>query len=161
MKLKHIAGILLVGLLLVALAGCSQPAEPAGESTVPAESGQSDQADRLVGVTWTCFEFKVAGAPQTVPEQTPITAEFTADGTLSGNSGVNNYNTTYTTDGDGMTIGPEIASTKMAGPEEAMTLESNYLTTLPTTVRYNILDSGELVLLDAADGAVARYRPAK
>jgi heat shock protein HslJ len=151
---------MLIALLLL-VGGCSQPAEPAGESTVPAGSGQPDQADKLVGVTWNCFEFKVAGAPQTVPADTPITAEFAADGALSGKSAVNTYNTTYTTDGDGMTIGPEIASTKMAGPEEAMNLESNYLTTLPTTVRYNILNSGELVLLDAADSAVARYRPAE
>jgi len=160
-KLKHIAGILLVGLLLMALVGCSQAAEPAGDATVPAGSAQPDQAEQLVGVTWNCFEFKVAGAPQTVPEGTPITAVFAADGTLSGNSGVNTYNTTYKTDGDGMTIASEIASTKMAGPEEAMNMESNYLVTLPTTVRYNILDSGELVLLDAADAAVARYRPAE
>lgn len=161
MKLKRIAGILLVGVLLVALVGCSQPAEPAGDSTVPAGSGQPDQADKLVGVKWNCFEVIVSDSPQTVPEGTPITAEFAADGTLSGSSGVNTYNTTYKTDGDGMTIGPEIASTKMAGPEEAMNLEADYLVTLPTTVRYNILDSGELVLLNAADAAVARYRPAE
>jgi heat shock protein HslJ len=153
----------LIAMLLVAVTGCAQPSEPAGQATQPAtgDQGATDQADKLVGVTWNCFEFKVAGAPQTVPEDTPITAEFGADGTMSGSSGVNTYNTKYTTDADSMTIGPEIASTKMAGPEAAMTMESNYLTTLPTTVRYNILDSGELVLLDAADAAVARYRPAE
>jgi heat shock protein HslJ len=151
---------MLIALLLL-VGGCAGSSEPTGESTVPAGSGQPDQADKLVGVTWNCFEFKVAGAPQTVPADTPVTAVFAADGTLSGSSGVNTYNTTYTTDGDGMTIGPDIASTKMAGPEAAMNLETNYLVTLPTTVRYNILDSGELVLLDAADAAVARYRPAE
>ena len=103
----------------------------------------------------------MAGAPQTVPEDTPITAEFAADGTLSGKSGVNTYNTKYVTDGENMTIGPEIASTKMAGPEEAMNLETNYLTTLPTTTTYNITGDGDLVLLGSAGSAIARYRPAE
>ena len=162
MRFRYIAGALVIALLLVGAAGCSsQPTTSPDQATQPAggAQGATDQADKLVGVTWSCYEFKVAGAPQTVPEDTPITAEFGADGTLSGKSGVNTYNTTYTTDADSMTIGPDIATTKMAGPEAAMTMESNYLTTLPTTVRYNIVENGDLVLLDAADAAVARYRP--
>ncbi len=153
MRRNHIAVALLIVLLLM-LGGCSQPAEPATEPTQPAAT-----ADQLVGVTWNCFEFNVADSPQTVPESPPITAEFKADGTLSGNSGVNTYSTTYTTDGDKITISDKIVSTMMAGPEADMKRESDYLVTLPTAVRFNFSKDGGLILLGPADNAIARYNP--
>ena len=153
MRRNHIAVAILIASLLL-LGGCSQPAEPASE---PAAT-----ADQLVDVAWNCYEFKVSGAPQTVPETPPITAEFKADGTLSGSSGVNTYSTTYTTDGDKITISDKIVSTMMAGPEEDMMRETDYLVTLPTAVSFNITNDGDLVLLGPAGSAVARYnRPAE
>jgi heat shock protein HslJ len=49
----------------------------------------------------------------------------------------------------------------MAGSQEAMDQESNYLLALPTAVSYNVLEKGDLVLLNQAGGMVARYNPAQ
>jgi heat shock protein HslJ len=156
-----VAGTALIA--LVVLAGCASapaPTDSGAGSTMPAAE-PGDQPVDLAGTSWSCYEFKVSGAPQTVPEDVPITAEFSADGKMSGNSGVNTYSTSYTTSGNGITISDQIVSTKMAGPEEAMTLESNYLLSLPTAVTYNVDEKGDLILLGAADDMVARYRPAQ
>lgn len=53
-----------------------------------------------------------------------ITANFD-DKTMSGKSAVNSYSGQYSIEGDGITFGP-IASTEMAGPEDAMRAESNF-----------------------------------
>ena len=54
-----------------------------------------------------------------------ITAEFGADGTLSGSDGCNQYSTTYTLDGDRITISPEIVTTRMACPSEEHTAQAS------------------------------------
>jgi heat shock protein HslJ len=51
---------------------------------------------------------------------TAVTIEFGTDGTVSGTDGCNNFNTTFTQDGNNLTINPAGASTMMACPEEVM-----------------------------------------
>ena len=59
-----------------------------------------------------------------------ITADFGADGSLSGFSGCNTYNATYALSGDdGISI-TAIAGTQKACEDEAMTLEGQYLAAL-------------------------------
>jgi len=142
----------MVSLLLVG--GCSSPAEPAAEPEQPVEMLE------LVGTTWNCYEFKVSGSPVPVLASAPITAEFAEDGTLSGSAGVNTYSTTYKIDGKSMTIAGDIATSMMAGPDDAMNQESNYLTTLPTVQSFDLMND-ELVLFGPADSMIARYRPAQ
>lgn len=88
-------------------------------------------------------------------DATPVTAVFADGGTLSGNGGVNQYNTTYTTTGEKMAISDQITSTKMAGPENLMTQEQLYLAALPTTTRYEI--TGDELILWNGDARVASY----
>ena len=155
-RTRLIATFVLAALVALALVGCgsSEPTDAGGTQPV-AEPGGT-----LEGTSWNCIEFKVNDAPQTVPADAPITAEFSAEGALSGSAGVNTYNTTYETDGGGITISDQIATTMMAGPEDAMARESAYLTVLPTAVSYQIDDkSGELVLFGPADNTIARYTP--
>lgn len=136
---------MLVGLL--ALAACS------GETPPP----------DLAGTSWTALTYTVGGTPQTVLADFPITAEFSADGKLSGNSGVNTYSTTYKQDGASLTVDEAIATTKMAGPDEAMKQESDYLTTLKTVESFLIdeKNGGQLVLMGPAQNPIARYNPAQ
>jgi heat shock protein HslJ len=142
---------------ILVLAGCTGSEPPAEEGTPPAAT---EPAVTLEDTSWKAVNFAVGGSPQPVLADAPITAEFGADGTLSGSAGVNTYTTSYETDGGNITIGEEIATTMMAGSEEAMTQESNYLTTLPTAQTFEIdKDSGQLVLFGPAQNTIARYDP--
>jgi len=146
-------GALITSLMLVG--GCSTPAEPA-EEPAPAAA----EAPDLSGTSWNCYEFGVSGEPVPVLTSAPITAEFSADGKLTGSAGVNTYSTTYKTDGSSIDIGDQIITTKMAGPDDAMRQETDFLTTLPTATTYNVRD-GKLVLLGPAQNMVARMDPAE
>jgi len=144
-------------IVFVLLMGCatSQPSESA---TTPTK----DPGGTLEGTSWTCMTYTVGGTPQTVPVESTITAEFSAEGELTGNAGVNSYSTTFETDGGNLTIGDEIVTTKMAGPESVMKQESDYLTTLKTVESYQIDDkNGQLVLFGPAQNNIARYTPAQ
>lgn len=157
-RTKLIGVFVLVALAATVLVGCgsSEPTD-AGSTQPVAEPGGT-----LEGTSWNCIQFKVNDASITVPAETPITAQFSADGALSGSGGVNTYNTTYETDGGSITIGDQIATTMMAGEEDAMNREADYLAVLPTAVSYQIDgSSGELVLFGPADNTIARYTPAE
>ncbi len=81
-----------------------------------------------------------------------ITAVFAADGTLSGSTGCNNYNTTYTTDGNNITINPQIATTRRACDQPRTEQEMAYLAALPLATTYSI--SGDVLELRSADGSL-------
>lgn len=142
-------GVLVATVLMGA--GCS--AASTSDAPAPAEVD-------LVGTTWNCYEFAVGATPQPVLSTAPITAEFAADGTLSGSAGVNTYNTGYKTEGESIEIDEQIATTMMAGPDDAMRQETDYLTTLPTAATFS-LKGDELVLFGPAQNMIARYRPAE
>ncbi|MDO5845163.1 MAG: META domain-containing protein, partial [Methanocorpusculum sp.] len=67
-------------------------------------------------------------------------------GSFSGNSGVNQYFGKITADNGKIEFGT-IGSTMMAGPEDAMKAESEYLAALENVTGYKIVD-GKLVLTD-------------
>lgn len=141
---------------LLMIGGCTPAAEPAApeaESMAPAQD--------LADTSWDCYEFAVGATPMPVLSTAPITMQFGADGTLSGNSGVNTYTTSYKTDGTSIEIGEQIASTMMAGEEDAMKQEADFLVTLPTAATFNITDNGELVLFGPAENMIVRARPAE
>ncbi|WP_123370121.1 META domain-containing protein [Cellulomonas sp. PhB150] len=75
---------------------------------------------RLVG-TWTVTA--VSGVTVPSGEQHGPWLTFDGDGQVFGMSGVNRVRGTWSVDGDVLTFGP-LASTMMAGPPQAMALES-------------------------------------
>jgi heat shock protein HslJ len=112
----------------------------------------------LEGTTWQALAYNNGrGALQSLAADTGITALFGADGSLSGNASVNQYTTTYSTSGETMSVAGAIATTKMAGPPEAMEQEAAYLAALPLTATYTI-EGDELWLRDAEGAALAHYR---
>ena len=83
-----------------------------------------------------------------------ITATFAQDLTLTGDSGVNRYLTTYTTSeagsgATGISISPP-AGTRKAGPPDLMEQEQLFLEALESAATYTI-QADQLVLRDASD----------
>ena len=81
-----------------------------------------DPAAGLAGTSWMLTQQD--GKP--VAAGVTITAQFGADGNVSGSGGCNNYNGSYTVEGGSITFGM-IASTMMACPEPQMGAEAAYL----------------------------------
>jgi heat shock protein HslJ len=110
----------------------------------------------LAGTAWTATMVNNGNeAVVGVVEGTTVTAEFGADGMLSGSGGCNSYSTSYESDGvSQITIAPP-ASTMMACPEPAgvMEQEAQYLTALTTAATYTV--EGNRLELRTADGALA------
>jgi heat shock protein HslJ len=113
------------------------------------------QTQDLAGTSWEVISYNNGKqAVTSVLAGSSITAEFGKDGTLSGNSGCNSYNGSYTINGNQITIGP-LASTRMAcsAPEGVMEQEAQYLAALETAATYQI--EGTVLELRTQDGALA------
>lgn len=119
------------------------------------------EGDKLVIITKTnkkmtftekvmTFEEAVKGKTFTLVgslEDHPITIEF-VEGRLAGSAGINGYSTPYEVDGEKLIISPQIISTMMAGPEEAMNQESTYLMDLSKAEKVEMDGSSLLITLD-------------
>ena len=92
---------------------------------------------------------------------TTITAKFADDGTLTGSSGCNTYQTAFSLGKGNIEIEPP-AATEMAcaKPEGVMEQEAAYLAALPTAVGYRV-DGGSLALVSADGTYVASYTRAR
>jgi heat shock protein HslJ len=108
--------------------------------------------DALVGPVWTLTT--LMGEPP-LPTIT-ITAEFSADGRVSGSSGCNTYMGPFEAKGNKLSFGQPMASTMMACQPAVMAQEQAYTQALEATVRYEIKD-GTLTLYDAGKTAVAEF----
>ncbi len=86
--------------------------------------------------------FKLEGA---LPEH-DITITF-GEGRLAGNAGVNNYSAAYEVEEGMISVSPQIITTMMAGPEEAMDQESEYLKDLATAETVEVGDDGVVITL--------------
>ena len=72
------------------------------------------QSQDLAGTTWQVTAYNNGNqAVIGVVEGTTLTASFSKDGSMSGNSGCNDFNGPYKIDGDQITIGPLASSMKM------------------------------------------------
>lgn len=105
--------------------------------------------------SWTVTGVNLGTAITSPAAGTAITAVFGSDGTLTGSAGCNQYNTTYTTDGSAITIGPA-ASTKKLCPEPkgVMEQEAAYLKALATATTFSVDGSGLTLLTDTGTIAV-------
>jgi heat shock protein HslJ len=111
------------------------------------------QSTSLAGTSWVATGYNNGKqAVVSVVANTEITANFGADGTLSGSAGCNQYTASYQTSGQNITIGPA-AATRMACEQPVMDQETQYLAALSTAATYRI--DGNTLELRTADGALA------
>jgi heat shock protein HslJ len=113
------------------------------------------QTQDLADTSWEVISYNNGQqAVTSVLAGTTITAQFGKDGTLSGNSGCNDYSGLYTVTGNQIKIGP-LGSTRKAcaDPAGVMDQEAQYLAALETTAVYKI--EGKVLELRRADGALA------
>lgn len=110
----------------------------------------------LTGTTWRLVSYGDPDNPTAVETGTSVTAVFSPEtdnsGTVVGNATCNNYNTSYTLDGNSITFSP-IATTRMAcavGAEQ----ESSYLAALGAAQTYEIVGTN---LQITYDGGVLNY----
>jgi len=89
-----------------------------------------------------------------VDPEAPRSIRF-EEGRVSGRVGVNRFTGTYSTDGDVIDIGP-VASTRMAGPPDLMSLEHHFNTHLEG--EHEITLGGDEMVLGEADGAIRLTR---
>ncbi len=108
----------------------------------------------LVGTSWVGLMVNTGTEAVTnVLEGTSITANFTEDGKLNGSAGCNNYMTSYTLDGDAITIGPAATTRKLCNePAGVMEQEAAFVQMLEQAATYRI--SGDTLELRTADGAL-------
>jgi heat shock protein HslJ len=119
-----------------------------------ASAGSGVTASGLEGPTWVLDQ--KASNLEVIAPQYVVTATFD-DGNLSGSSGCNRYNTTYTTSGSRLRVSPNIASTLIACNQDANNVESSYIARLPTARSFSI--SGQrLTVRTSTRGADLIYR---
>ncbi len=112
------------------------------------------EAASLTGVTWVATSYNNGNqAVVSVLAGTELTAVFGEDGSLSGKAGCNNFMSSYTVDGDQITISPA-ATTRMmcAEPAGIMEQEAAFVMALETAATYSI--QGDTLEMRTADGAL-------
>lgn len=141
--LAAVAAVLLLPLL--AACGSSTSSDASSAASSPA-AAQPQGGAELAGTSWVLTD-----GPFTKEDvsESGVTIAFD-DTQVSGKSGVNNYFGGYTSSTDGSLQFEALGSTMMAGPEDLMTLEAEYLAALQSTFGYTI-DGDTLTLFGAAD----------
>ncbi len=92
---------------------------------------------------------------------TKITADFSADGRLSGSAGCNNYTAAYEISDKTIKIGPAASTRKMcAEPAGVMEQESQYLKALATASSYRV-EANTLELRTAEGALVATFEKSR
>jgi heat shock protein HslJ len=121
-------------------------------ASLPAGAGSSRLS--LEGPTWV-LDQEASNLEQIAP-QFVVTATF-ADGRLSGSSGCNSYNTTYTATRTRLRVSNTVASTLKLCSQTAMNVEMSYLERIPTARAFSILRD-RLTIRTSTRGADLVYR---
>jgi heat shock protein HslJ len=113
------------------------------------------KAPSLTVDTWVVTSyFNGQSAIVSVINGTRLTALFSSNGTLTGSSGVNEYSSTYQSQGQNITIAAPVATTNNSSADAAVTQqETQYLAALQLAARYRI--QGDRLDLLRADGGFA------
>jgi heat shock protein HslJ len=101
--------------------------------------GRAAQAEpaSLEGTTWQLTTFVDGESASSTLAGTTVTLQL-EEGRLSGNASCNTYNSSYTLEGDALTVAPEIATTRMACPDDIMSQEAAYLQVLSAVTGYQL-----------------------
>lgn len=126
---------------------------PSSSSSAASEPAVADETVPLAYTEWTLVE--LAGAPVDLPAggRPPCLALDLEESRVTGSGGVNRIMGTFALAENELRFGP-LATTMIAGSDEALARERAFLDTLATVTSYR-LESASLTLL-ADDEAVAR-----
>jgi heat shock protein HslJ len=140
---KNIIYVLCLGMMLFFVAACTDTASQAG-----GEAG-------LAGTTWEVTGYDDGSqAVTSVLAGTSITANFGENGTLTGNSGCNEYSGPFKVTGNQIGIGPLSSTRKACGdPAGVMEQEAQYLAALENAQVFIVEDN--TLELRLVDGTVA------
>lgn len=142
MRIRTAAYLAAAALLLPALGACAaSSSEPADTATAAVAAAGPVGGAGFVDTTWLLTSAAIDSADLAAFD---ITLEFT-DTDAAGFGGVNRYSASFTSSPEGVMEFGEIASTMMAGPDDAMAAEAAYLAALGTVTGYTV-DGSELDL---------------
>lgn len=140
--------------VLAACSGTSNDEEPLDEAEETAQAAETAATLDMTG-DWTLASGSTADGDIAIVETSPITMIVAEDGSVSGNSGCNQYTTVATIEGGDVSFGP-VASTMMACPDDVMAAEGAYLAALGS-VNMGERDADTLTL--SGNGAELVYNP--
>jgi heat shock protein HslJ len=140
------------GVIVSVVVGVVGGAFVVGASEASAASGVTSSG--LEGPTWILDQ--EASNLEVIAPQYVVTATFD-NGKLSGSSGCNRYNTTYTARGSRLRVSSNIASTLIACNQDSSNVESSYIARLPTARSFSIRGD-RLTVRTATKGADLVYR---
>jgi heat shock protein HslJ len=129
----------------------------ADNSGNPDSSTGKSPATVLPGTSWQLSSYSYKEAVVSGTDVSTITLVFNDAGNLSGFSGVNSYFGSYNLDGNIISLGP-IGSTKMAGPQALMELETIYFNLLGSATGVSIT-SNSLSLTDNSGNTLLSFVP--
>lgn len=144
--MKKIFYFLGLGAVLLILAACT--------STAPQAGSESD----LAGTSWVATGFDDGSQSVTsVLAGTTLTADFGGDGTMTGNSGCNDYSGPYKVTGNQIGIGPLSSTRKACGdPAGVMEQEAQYLAALENAEVF-VVDGNTLELREVDGTVMAKF----
>ncbi len=97
-------------------------------------------------MTWYLVSLQDGNATVPVIPDTTITAFFDGQGTIAGTAGCNQYNASYTSGQDNLTVGPPTSTKKSCGsPAGVMTQETLYLAKIQEARAYAVDETLKLV----------------
>lgn len=143
-------GLAGLGIMLTVL-GCGASGDSSGASSGASPSATTAAASAaLDGTSWRLTDYTTQdGKASTVPAAVTPTASF-AGGSISGNAGCNQYQGLYLVDGSSISIAT-VATTKMACPGPAGTVETAYLEALGLVKTFDV--QGDTLTLAGTGGA--------
>ena len=100
----------------------------------------------LNGTSWELAQVSRKGKNVVIPKEAKITINF-LENEINGFSGINNYSGDYTVNNN-FTLSADVATTLMAGPENLMNIEQNFLDILQSfpKISYNGYNASTLTL---------------
>lgn len=143
--------VAVIGVLVIAVVGCGNDGSDDTSSSTSSSSPSSPPATAagtpLAGTQWALSDATNLGVPTA---GVSVTAEFGDDGRMSGSSGCNTYTAPYRASGSNLTIGPDIAGSKIACERAVAAVEDVYIARLPQVKSFEI--SGKTLTLRGTDG---------
>ncbi len=117
-----------------------------------------DESLSLLGTVWSVTGYNNGtGGVTSVVIDTEMSAIFTAEGTVGGSAGCNNYRAGYQADGGSIAIGPSAVTRKLcAEPEGIMEQEALYLAALEMAANYEV-EGANMDMYDADGSRVVTF----